>query len=348
MATFRKRGDSIRVQVCVNGVRDSATRPSMAEARAWARTRETELNDEASGVIPDKTFGELLARYRDEVSPRKKGAREEATRINKILGNDDPLEGPLKEGDPIASVKLKNLDGTYVARWRDRCLQAGLRGSSVSREWNLYSAACSVAIAEWKWLRFNPFGKSAGVRRPPPPPHRDEVILEADLAALQAAAEAHATPTYLRVMRVARFGMETGMRAGEIIFVGANPERVDTEARVASLPDSKNGSKRRIPLSPEAIRLWEEAVADTPKGIDNVWGLNSSTLDVHWRALRELAADRRELVARLHFHDTRHTAATNIAKKLQVLDLCRMFGWRDPKRAMIYYNETAESIALKL
>ena len=45
------------------------------------------------------------------------------------------------------------------------------------------------------------------------------------------------------------------------------------------------------------------------------------------------------------FHDLRHTAATRLAKVLSVLELCRQFGWTDPKMAMVYFNQSAASIA---
>ena len=48
------------------------------------------------------------------------------------------------------------------------------------------------------------------------------------------------------------------------------------------------------------------------------------------------------------FHDARHTAATRIALKIPLLDLCKMFGWSNPKRAMTYYNPTASEIASRL
>ena len=50
----------------------------------------------------------------------------------------------------------------------------------------------------------------------------------------------------------------------------------------------------------------------------------------------------------LHFHDTRHQAITDLAKKLTVLELARMVGHSDLRSLMIYYNETAESLAEKL
>lgn len=33
-----------------------------------------------------------------------------------------------------------------------------------------------------------------------------------------------------------------------------------------------------------------------------------------------------------------------LARKLDVLDLCKMFGWANPKQAMVYYNPTASQI----
>ena len=50
----------------------------------------------------------------------------------------------------------------------------------------------------------------------------------------------------------------------------------------------------------------------------------------------------------LHFHDTRHEAITRLAKRLDVLELARVVGHRDPRSLMIYYNETAEQLAKKL
>ncbi len=50
----------------------------------------------------------------------------------------------------------------------------------------------------------------------------------------------------------------------------------------------------------------------------------------------------------LTFHDTRHEAITRLAKKLQILDLARAIGHRDPRSLMVYFNATAEEIAEQL
>jgi integrase len=51
----------------------------------------------------------------------------------------------------------------------------------------------------------------------------------------------------------------------------------------------------------------------------------------------------------LTFHDLRHTAATRLSKKLDVWELCKMFGWKDPKMCLnTYYAHDAEETARKL
>ena len=125
------------------------------------------------------------------------------------------------------------------------------------------------------------------------------------------------------------------MRLGEI----CNLKPSDIANNVATLPKTKNGSKREVPLSPKALEL----LKSLPANSDTVFGLNESSLDALFRKGKKKA-----LIEDLTFHDTRHEAITRLAKKLNVLELARMVGHRDLKMLLIYYNETAENIALKL
>ncbi len=79
------------------------------------------------------------------------------------------------------------------------------------------------------------------------------------------------------------------------------------------------------------------------------------TADENRAELRRSACEDRDPLdgaglSRFTFHDTRHTAATWIGRsgKLQLLELCKMFGWSDPKMAMIYFNPSADDLANKL
>ena len=74
-----------------------------------------------------------------------------------------------------------------------------------------------------------------------------------------------------------------------------------------------------------------------------LFGLTPAILEASWRKARDKAG-----AVDLHFHDSRHTAITRLAKRLTVLELARMIGHRDLRQLMVYYNETAESLAEKL
>lgn len=71
--------------------------------------------------------------------------------------------------------------------------------------------------------------------------------------------------------------------------------------------------------------------------------LQRSELDAIFRRARERAR-----LDGFTFHDSRHTAATWLAQRMDVLDLCKMFGWTDPRQAMAYYNPTASQIAARI
>ncbi len=70
-----------------------------------------------------------------------------------------------------------------------------------------------------------------------------------------------------------------------------------------------------------------------------VLGLSSQTLDALFRRYRQRAG-----LSGFTFHDARHTAATMLARRLDVLTLCKMFGWKSTSQALTYYNPTPAQI----
>ena len=91
------------------------------------------------------------------------------------------------------------------------------------------------------------------------------------------------------------------------------------------------------------------------RGFDpiSVFGLAPATLESRFRTIRT-----RQGLSGFTFHDSRHTAATWMAGKFKsnkdisaqqaVFDMCKIFGWSDPKRALAYYNPNPEDIASRL
>jgi len=117
MATFRKRGDKWQARVQRKGQPDlSKSFLLKADAETWARQLESEID---RGVFQDRseaertTFGDLLDRYVQEVTPLKKSATSEEQRIQRF-----------KREDKLALYKTTALSGKLIAEWRDKRLLA--------------------------------------------------------------------------------------------------------------------------------------------------------------------------------------------------------------------------------
>lgn len=191
------------------------------------------------------------------------------------------------------------------------------------------------ACKEWGWLTSNPLD---GIKYPPHSPARDRRVAKAEIDAILKAAGydgGSPTKTVHSVALAFLLALETGMRAGEIC--GLRLSDIDFEGRFCTLPKTKNGDARAVPLSTAAVALLKLLPG---KGL---FELKSHTLDVAFRGLCKKAG-----VTGLHFHDSRHEAITRLSRKLEVLDLARMVGTRDLKSLMVYYNATPTEIAARL
>lgn len=325
MASVKSHKGKWRAFVFKLGVRKTKVFKIKAQADAWAVQTEADIIAGKSGAIPDKTFGQLLERYGSEVSVAKRGAKWEITRIRLLCR------------DPVASVKLCDLNQTHLAAWRDGRLRE-VSAASVAREMNLLSHALNVATNEWRWLPANPL---KGVRRPPPTRPRERLPVEGEMDRLLLAMgyRSDETPTTVtaRVSAACLFAIETAMRCGEIC--GLTWPHVNLDQRYLHIPLTKNGSGRDVPLSSEAIRLLRQL----PKEEGSVFGLNTSQVDALFRKAKQKA-----LVEGLHFHDLRAEAITRLARKLDILTLARMVGHRDLRMLQVYYRETAADTAKRL
>jgi integrase len=125
------------------------------------------------------------------------------------------------------------------------------------------------------------------------------------------------------------------MRAGEICRL--EWDRVHADYCVLPVTKTK---PRNVPLTFKARRIIESM-----RGWDDrlVFGVSAQTLDATFRRARNAAG-----LEGFVFHDSRHTAATRMARKVDVLTLCRIFGWSSTTQALTYFNPTASEIAGRL
>ncbi|WP_448682625.1 site-specific integrase [Pseudomonas nicosulfuronedens] len=331
MATYRKRSGGWRAEVVKKGVRDSGTFATKAEAVAWATQREAEINAGVGSLNGASywTLKEALEKYKAEVSPTKVGRRWEEIRLVKLV-NDIEFVGE----------RIAEIGADQIATWRDQRLKE-VASPSVRREMTLLSSVFEQARREWKWCSGNPVRE---VRRPKNRPPRDRRITAAEeellLEGFGYQPGIPPTDKYQELAYVFLIALETAMRQGEIL--GLERARVHLRARYVHLVETKNGDARKVPLSSRAVALLQ-VLLDAAGSRKELFTLTSKSADVLFRRIRD-----RVEIEDLTFHDTRHEATTRLARKLDVLDLARMTGHRDPRSLMVYYNATATEVASRL
>ena len=322
MASIKPHNDGYRAQLCVLKVRDSKVFRTKREASAWAAVREAEIRSDKA-KLPGQKFSLLdaLRKYGEEVSPHKAGNVKERIRL-------DAFERILPCNTMIADIT----PGT-LAQWRDARLRI-VKPGSVIRDLSLLSHVFEIARREWGWIHENPL---SDVRRPPTPDHRKRTISPSEIRSLLKAmgySTGNVISVSMAVSGCFLLALRTGMRAGDICSLPWTLVHSDY-----ATVNGKTGI-RDVPLTPQAKRIIEQF-----RGWDDdfVVGIKTATLDALFRKYRGRAG-----LSGFTFHDSRHTAATWIAQRIPVLDLCKMFGWSNPKMAMVYYNPTASDISKRL
>jgi integrase len=315
MASIRKVGKRWRAEIARKGVRKSRVFATRREASDWAAHEEFLITG-GEKVAATLSFGDVLKRYSREVSPSKRGARWEIMRLEKM------------QRDPIARKRLSDVTAADLARWRDTRL-GEVQPGTVRREMGILSGVFSVAKKEWGLLRSNPM---ENVKKPPSPQGRERLPTPAEIERLRDAAGDLSTYTG-RAFHAFMFSCETAMRAGEVC--GLTWDCIDLDRGVAHLHKTKNGRPRDVPLSRAARAMLVEL-----ESFPRVFSMTPRQLDANWRKLRAKAK-----VDGLTFHDSRHHAITQLAQRVEVLDLARIVGHTDLKMLMRYYNRSASDIA---
>ena len=322
MASITKSGDTWLAQVRRKGVSKSKRFAKKTEAVLWAAKIEADLEAHARGELGDYTLLDAIERFEREVLPKHRSYRAEMSAMS-LIKRSPRLN---------LNKRFADVSSADIAGWRDhRCAQVS--DGTVNRELTLIKLMFSIAIREWGWITENP---CLTVKKRPKPQNRNRLISRAERELIVAELKRGRFERGIRFeARIAfEFALETAMRLGEI--VGLTPD--DVTGRVAHLSLTKNGSARDVPLSKKALELLSE--------IEREGRYFTMTKQAISRAVSRCA--RNLGIVGLHFHDTRHQAITDLAKKLTVLELARMVGHSDLRSLMIYYNETAESLAEKL
>lgn len=325
MASIRKRGNAWQARVSRQGFpAETKTFNTRQEAERWSRSIEAAM-DTGSFTSPrpiqDLTLGDLVARYRVNVTPLKRGAVEEVFRLKAL------------ERSRLGKLSLTNLTPEVVAGYRDDRLKSCCN-DTVIRDLAVLSSIFSHAAKEWGLRMPNPV---ALIRKPKSQPGRNRTLTCEEETRLMHHARAEGRRNSFMVPLLT-LALETAMRRGELLSL--RWELVDLERRIAHLPLTKNGLSRFVPLSTRAV--------ETLRGLPR-----SSELVFPWKAPAVSAAfDRLRIRASLQdlrFHDLRHTATTRIASKLtNVIELAAVTGHQSLQVLKRYYHPDPEMLARKL
>jgi len=324
MAYFEKTKKGYRAHVEIMGQRASDSFGNKKDAQLWAAQKEIEFRAVGTGKASTVTnTRQAFQRYRDEISPNHKGHRWEALRLDKIA-NEFPL------------VMLDRLTSDHVIQWRNR--RAGeVGGSSVLREMKLINSVFEQCRSkEWKLLISNPV---QGVERPKESPHRTRTISFLETRQMLRALGFPARELPRNAVGYAfLLALLTGMRQGELASITWD----NVKPNYIHLPKTKNSQPRDVPLSPMA-----KAVVAKMRGYNeaSMFNITAASIDTHFRNAKTRAG-----LSGFTFHDSRHTAATRIGRsgKWTLMEMCKAFGWKDPKMALVYFNPTGDDLAAKL
>lgn len=333
-----KTGTRWRALVRKQGITDCATFPTKLQAQAWATKREAEILAGARGLPTRHTVADAIDYFIKKECPKRRGGRWDEIRLAMFRKDKLALR-------PIGKVVSED-----IARWRDERLNQ-VSPSSVNREMNLWAALFSVAVREWKWISVNPV---RGVKRPQEPPSRRRGISFIEIAKIT---ENLVGSSGSQVRAAFLLSLETAMRAGEILSL--TWDHVDLANRVVTLPRTKNGDSRQVPLSRLACQIIEGILPSVPDaGVHSsappkqspirLFTITSATLDTLFRRARDKAAIDLPSCSSVRFHDARGEAITRLSRKLDVLELARVVGHRNLSSLLHYYSKSAADLAKEL
>lgn len=321
MAYIRKHKDKWRAEVQRHGHRATHVTGTKREAQAWALKKEAELDAlKGSG---GETFGSAAEKYLLTVSATKADPAWERRRFDAFMAYFKP------------ETKLASITTAHLGEWRDWRMTGGVgrpavSGSTVLREINLMRHMFSLARDEWKWIGTSPF---TGLRMPEDGDPRTQVWRWQQIKRVLRAERDGKTGEVIAAFRIA---LHTGLRLKEVL-----EGRYDAGRRVMLLGGALSGTRTKgggtklaeVPVPRRAAKLLP---------IKFTVGANEAS------TLFSKLTDQL-LITDLTFHDSRATALTLLARRMDVMTLARISRHKDLNLLLkTYYRETAENISARI
>jgi integrase len=285
----------------------SRTFATREEARAWAQATEQTALATRWRPEPDKhTVGELLERYRLEVLPSKSRGTQRWQAAH--LAWWHTRVGPLRLSELLPAVLVTCRQELGATR-----SPGTVRGYLTT-----LTHALALAVQEWQWLDVSPMTR---VSKPAAPRGRVRYLSDDERRRLLTACTASSNPALHLIVLLA---LATGCRRMELL--GLRWADVDLARQVLTLQATKNGERRRVPLTGQAFDLlttWAK-VRRLESSLVFPRADGRAPVDIRSafaQALRQAA------IADFRFHDLRHSCASYLAMHgASLLDIAAILG----------------------
>ncbi len=279
--------------------------------------------------MTDMLVREAFGRYRTQISILKKGYAQEKYRIDQICRSF------------LGNMVTRQVTSVDIATYRDQRLEEinprtkrKLAASTVRLEMSLLSNFFDIGRIEWGICDANPV---ANVRKPKCPPGRDRRLTPREERLILRYCHGHMNPDIYSIVVIA---LETAMRQGEILNLSW--EHLNLKSRIAHLPETKNGTKRDVPLS---VKARDALIRLGVKTKGKVFGYTAEGLKSTWRfMLKKLG------IQDLHFHDLRHEAISRLFElgSLDMMEVAAISGHKSLMMLKRYTHLKAQRLVRKL
>ncbi|AFJ02589.1 site-specific recombinase, phage integrase family [Methylophaga frappieri] len=326
MASYIKRGEGQwQAKVRKKGYPvQTKTFRNKSLAQKWATQVEAQMDNKmfiSSTLAETTTVQQLTKRYITEILPSKKSAVSMGSMIRCI-------------SNCIGEYAVISITPSVLADYRDTRLKR-VKPETVRKE--LLCIKRILTIASKEWGIYLPHGNPVDRITVPPQPKRGR---ERRLEGNEQERILDAAKKYGgEISAIIRFAIETAMRRGEIAKL--RWENIDIAKRVVTLPDTKNGDSRTVPLSTSALNI----LAEIPRNINGkVFSMRADSITHAFERCCKCAN-----IANLRFHDLRHEATSRFFEMgLNIMEVSSITGHKDLMMLKRYTHLKAEDLARRL
>ena len=215
----------------------------------------------------------------------------------------------------MAGRTLEDITPAELERFRTERL-AQIKPATINREFALLRCVFNVAIRDGKTER-NPVTKLGMLREPS---GRVRYLSDNEEKELMKALATDAERQRVTVL------LQTGLRKSE--FLGLRWKDVDLRAGMLTIPRSKNGETRHVPLT-STVRAIVGSLPRPLNGTALVFPNSEGKRDLRWPEKTVPAAVADAQIEDFRFHDLRHTFASRLAMEgVDLLTIKELGGWK--------------------